>query len=251
MIPDIPDPIHSPMISFTYFLSPFLSNGCNALIGYSQECQSQSQLSTKRVEFFYMPPPLNLFLSKFFCPGKGILKSTPPITSSSFYLGRMKSVSASPWLSSNILQSLSFKVLMGTHNPVNREKITTEERWVEEYGAEIWKKMGTQWGRHVPQGDCRWQKCTRRLGPWSHPLNFLFISIRNSPCFKLNRLLIFFVLIEDWEFKGFSLLPLFLWVQAGIIPLKKCVVFLYIKLKSIHLHKNHSHFFFFLRQPFF
>lgn len=166
MIPDIPEPIHSPMIFFTYFFSPFLSNGCNALIGYSQECQSQSQLSTKHVEFFYMPPPLNLFPSSF-CPGKGILKSTPPITSSSFYLGRMKRVSASPWLSSNILQSLSFKVLMGIRNPVNREKITPEERSVEEYGAEIWKKMGTQRGRNMPLQVAKMHKETGLLVPSS------------------------------------------------------------------------------------
>lgn len=145
-----------------------------------------------------MPPPLNCSCLGSFSPGKGILKITPPIMSSSFYLGRMKSVCASPWLSSNILQSLSFKVLVGICNPVNREKNNNRG----EISREVWgwdmkengDPMRKKWGR----GDCRWQTWTRRLGSWSHPLNFLFISIRNSPCFKLNRLLIFFMLIEDF-----------------------------------------------------
>ena len=41
------------------------------------------------------------------------------------------------------------------------------------------------------------------LGSWFHPLNFLFISIRNGPCSTLNRLLTFLVLTEDWEVKVF------------------------------------------------
>lgn len=164
----------TPQISVTYFFLHFYKNGYNSLIGSKpDECQSQSQLSTKNgakcctcllhwvCSYIRSFPPwkkkFKIHLSYHVI--QLLLRSDKEVSLHSISLW----VSLTPRdLGATFLNPCLSRCFMGINNPVNRDKWQQRKGQMKKYEAEIWKKIGSQSCRNMQLGDLQVAKMTKK-----------------------------------------------------------------------------------------